>query len=287
MAPIPTTTAEALLESYDVLLLDAYGVLVNAEGAFPGARTLLQNIEKAGREYFIVTNDASRLESTTAARYRSFGLPIPDDKVITSGGLLTRYFEEHNLQGARCAVLGPPDSFQYVERAGGVALAPPWTDPEQLDALILCDEAGFDFLPAMDAALSLCIQAVQAQRPLKLILPNPDLIYPQRAGLFGFAAGTMAGMLESALRLKFPDQPPPRFVRLGKPHRAIFEAADARAQGRKVMVGDQLATDIKGARAYGLDAVLVTWGVSPAIPESLPDTERPSALLRQLPGQNL
>jgi ribonucleotide monophosphatase NagD (HAD superfamily) len=49
-----------------------------------------------------------------------------------------------------------------------------------------------------------------------------------------------------------------------------------------LMIGDQLGTDIRGARAFGLDAVLVCTGVSQAIPPDLPAALRPTYRLRTI-----
>ena len=62
----------------------------------------------------LVAHDASKLPETSAAQYRSFGLKIEPDRIITSGMLLKDYFETNNLIGARCIVLGPEDSVRYV-----------------------------------------------------------------------------------------------------------------------------------------------------------------------------
>ena len=43
------------------LLLDVYGVLMDARGPLPGAAELLAELERRGTPYAIVTNDASRI----------------------------------------------------------------------------------------------------------------------------------------------------------------------------------------------------------------------------------
>jgi ribonucleotide monophosphatase NagD (HAD superfamily) len=48
-----------------------------------------------------------------------------------------------------------------------------------------------------------------------------------------------------------------------------------------VMVGDQLETDIRGARAFGLDAVLVMTGVTEDVSDAA-DEVRPTYLLPSL-----
>jgi ribonucleotide monophosphatase NagD (HAD superfamily) len=71
----------------------------------------------------------------------------------------------------------------------------------------------------------------------------------------------MALWLDAGLAARYPGREH-RFARLGKPSPFLFDAARQRfPDGAMVMVGDQLETDIRGARDYGLDAVLVGTGV--------------------------
>lgn len=254
-------TIDGLLDRYPTIFFDAYGVLVHHNGAMPGAAALIERLNREGRAYFVVTNDASRLPETAADRYRSFGLEIPADRVITSGSLLSPYFEHHGLAGADCTVLGPDDSRRYVEMAGGRVVA---ADAD-FSVLVIGDETGFDFLKTMNAVLTGLFRRLGAGRPVRMILPNPDLIFPRGDGAFGFAAGSLGGMIEGALALRYPDHPAARFDRLGKPHGAIFEEARRRAgEGPPVMIGDQAETDIRGANRAGIDSVLVATGVSAA-----------------------
>jgi HAD superfamily hydrolase (TIGR01459 family) len=269
---IPPTTIDALLDRYEVLLFDAYGVLVHAAGPLPGAAEVITRLAAAGRRFFVVTNDASKQPSTAAQRFQRFGLAIDAAHILTSGMLLTGHFAAHGLTGARCAVLGPADSVRYVEEAGGVVVPP----DGPFDVLVIGDESGFPFLDWADAALSSLFASIDAGRAVHLVVPNPDLIYPGGRG-FGFAAGTIATMFEGALQLRYPARADLRFARLGKPNTPIFEEAVRRAGSTSVvMIGDQLETDIKGARAAGLDAVWIQTGVTSAIPQDTPARLRPT-----------
>lgn len=259
------TTLDALLARYEGFLLDAYGVLVDGSGGLPGAAALLERLEAEKRPWMVVTNDASRLPENCAAHYRALGLPVADDRVMTSGSLLEGWFERRGLTGAETLVLGPPDTHSYVRRAGGEPRGPnEATNPE---VIVAGDTAGFPFLEGINRALSLGLARIDGGQRLALVVPNPDLIYPVRAGgevhsaLYGLAAGSMASVLEAAFRLRAPDAP--RFEALGKPQPHLFSEARARLGVREaVMIGDQRATDVAGALAAGLDAVLVTSGVS-------------------------
>ena len=260
MSTIPRISSRELCDRYDVLLLDAYGVLNDHDGALPGAREFVASLNRQEKPYLLLTNDASRTPETSSRRFRGMGLDIAPDRIITSGLMFPRYFTEHGLEGARCVVLGPAESREYVERAGGKPVR--LDDTTDADALIVCDEAGFDYRPTLDRALSLLFRKLDAGQPVALILANPDVVYPMSPGRFGFTSGSMALLLEAGLAARYPGHAY-RFIRLGKPSPFLFDAARNRFPDRTmVMVGDQLATDIRGARDYGLDSVLVGTGVS-------------------------
>jgi ribonucleotide monophosphatase NagD (HAD superfamily) len=144
----------------------------------------------------------------------------------------------------------------------------------------VCDDDGFDFLRGSEAALSAAMRALDAGRPLRLVLPNPDLVYPRGRGEVGFTAGTIAGMIEAALERRYPGRPP-RFERLGKPERHLFDRAVERLgvpRGDVVVIGDQLETDIAGAVAAEVDSALLA-GVSRWTPDA---AVRPTWLLASL-----
>ena len=277
--PVPETTADELADRYGAILLDAYGVLVDASGALPGAPELVGRLRARGRALLVVTNDASRLPETAAARFRSFGIDVGDDEVITSGSLLGPYFDQRGLSGARAIVLGTEDSVRYVERAGGRVV--PATEDADCDVIAVCDDDGYPFLPTIENTMSALYRLIDGGRVPHLVLPNPDLIYPKTAGSFGFTSGAVALLLEAALDRRYPDESL-RFERLGKPHAPMFDEALRRAgTGQVVMIGDQLETDIAGAVRAGIDAALLTTGVT-RWRGGREDEARPSYLLRSL-----
>lgn len=268
LPPLPsrvpaTVTAAALLDRYDGFLLDAYGVLVDGSGVLPGARQLIAALSTRGTPFFLLTNDASRLPTTWAARCARLGLEIPASAVLTSGSLIAPYFERHGLGGARCLVLGTDDSRTFVSRAGGVVCP---IDPDlDVDVVIVCDDDGYPVLDGVNAALSAAIRAHDAGRDLRLVLPNPDLIFPAGPGRYGVTSGAIAAMIEVSLARRFPESAP-AFERLGKPYRPLFDEGLRRlalAPGqRAVMIGDQLETDVAGALGAGIDAALLHTGVT-------------------------
>lgn len=273
------TTVAELAERHQALFFDAYGVLVDGSGALPGAASTLARLNRNATPYWIVTNDASRMPGAIAARLQSHGLPIGEEHIVSSGSLVGPHLLATGYRGARCALLGPTASVGYVSEVVEVV---PWpiTDPTAIDLVVITDESGYPFLETVDQILSLILAKVERGDRLGLVVPNPDLIYPQAPGRFGIAAGSIAQLLESAIHLRFPTRTDIHFQRLGKPHPPIYEAAISRAGSRDaVMIGDQLETDIRGAKTVGLAAALVSWGITGALPEQLPEEIRPDYLL--------
>lgn len=272
-------TADELIARYDVLLLDAYGVLVHSEGALPGAAQFIARLNRERHAYFILTNDAAKLPQTAARRYGSFGLEIAPERMITSGQLLETHFAEYGLNGMRTAVLGTADSVRYVENAGGAVVRA----DEDFDVLVVADEAGYPFLDTVDAVLTTLYAKLDRGERIALVQPNPDLVYPKAAGGYGIASGSVALVFEAALRVRYPQRNDLRFVTLGKPHAGLFREAQRRAGTRNmVMIGDQLETDIRGANDFGIDSALVGSGVWLWTSSNAAGLPRPTYLLSSL-----
>ena len=153
---------------------------------------------------------------------------------------------------------------------------------DDFDALVIGDQAGFPFLETADTLLSALFSKIDAGQSPRLILPNPDLIYPEGDG-FGFASGSVALIFESALALRYPDRPDLRFTRLGKPHPAIFREAFRRSGTMDmVMIGDQVETDIRGANDFGIASALIGTGISAYDVSRLSKSDRPDYLIESL-----
>jgi HAD superfamily hydrolase (TIGR01450 family) len=245
--------AITLLERYPAVLLDAYGVLVTRDHALPGANAFLRAMQARGIPYFILTNAASRPPEAFTELWRGLGVEVPAERIITSGSLLAGYFHEHDLSGARCIVLGPDSAADHARQAGA-EIVPAEAEAE---VLVIADQAGYPLLETLDAVLTGLLARLERGAITHLLLPNPDLIYPTAPGRYGFTAGSLATMLEAVLAERFPTENY-RFTRLGKPYPPIFEDALQRLGTRRaVMIGDQLSTDILGARNCALDSALI------------------------------
>lgn len=280
MPDLPVTNMAALIAKYEVLLLDAYGVLIHHQGAFPGAVELIAQLNRSGKPYFVVTNDGVRLIPTLSRVYRTMGLDIDEGHIITPGSLLPQYFIRHGLQNMPCVVLGPKETQQYVVQAGGVVIEPKAEAQAQL--VVVGNEGGFPFLETMDALLTMLFRKLDQGETMRLILLDADIIYQKTATAYGFNTGIVSLLIESAIRLRYPGSDL-GFVCLGKPFSPMFEEAQRRCNTRNmVMIGDQLKTDILGAHNFGIDSALIATGLTKWTQALQNATVRPTYLLETL-----
>lgn len=250
-----------LAQMYSGMLLDAYGVIVNEWGLCKDAKERIEFLGKLGKPFLVVTNDASRSAQTAALRLSQLGLRISSSQVITSGMLLKDYFTENHLAGARCGVLGTRDTESYVRDAGGEIV--PLSNSAEYEVVVLGDQSGYDFLETTSYLLSSLFRLFEKGTPPRLILPNPDIIFPISSKSFGLAVGSIALVIERALDVRFGASGQHKFHPLGKPHSPIFKKAiNTIGTNHVVMVGDTLATDILGANDFGIASALVVEGGS-------------------------
>ncbi|WP_348525813.1 HAD-IA family hydrolase [Mesorhizobium sp.] len=256
-AALESPAPQTLAECYDAILFDAIGVLISENEALPGAADILARLNMSGQPYYIVTNISSGSDETIFARLRGAGLPIPTvDRIVSAGGVARHRVLEELAAGRLVSYVGSADAAHEIfDKHPNLHCA---DTAEIFDTLVVLDDEGFDFKRAADHILSTFQRRLveKAEMPC-IIAANADIIYPSKSGSLVFGPAIIGPMLQAGLA---PLGAPPISVEfMGKPGRAIFDECIARAgTDRLLMVGDQVDTDIKGAKAAGLDALLVT-----------------------------
>ena len=257
MQKIKYINSEEIIDLYDVVLLDSYGVLVNAENAIAGAEMFLQRLRVNSKKFFVLTNGSSQSVVKTVASLKNKGVYVDLDQVITSGSLVQEWIVREGLDGSKVYILGPESSRFVLD---GTSCSVCAQDDYNFDLLIVTNQSGYSFLEGLENVSSALIRQIDSGNRCRMLLPNPDLIYPTKNGI-GFTSGMAAQCIESALSLRFGDLV--YFERLGKPYSPIFDKAKKLAGNQKmVMIGDQLVTDIKGANNAGIDSVLIGTGIT-------------------------
>ena len=247
-----------VLDKYKIIFFDAFGVLKNYGGLVPGIEKTFAYIQEQNKEYYIVTNDASRSPVQLAESYHRLGLhAITQDRIISSGMLAKEYLDLKVNNGI-VAYLGTNNSAHYIDSSGLHTLpvsAINYTNIDQVNALVLLDDEGFNWFDDLNKAVN-----ILRKRTIPAIVANTDNTYPLSANNeVSIAIGGIASMIESIVGK--------RFIRFGKPDSQLFMFAyDLIRQRMQIskreilMVGDTLHTDIIGGNKFGLDTVLVLSG---------------------------
>ena len=242
----------ALADRYDGYILDLWGVLHNGVEAYPGVIDCLDRLRTRGKRVCLLSN-APRRCAGVAEKLAGMGI-TPDhyDHLMTSGeathdALADPPDEWHAALGSRCLHIGPPRDADVFE---GLPIEMV-DDPARADFVVNTGIDSFDETIAdYEAILKSC-----AAHALPMVCANPDLVV-----VVGTKMAICAGMLAQ------------RYEELGgsvryhgKPHapvyRRCFDLLGIHDRARIAAVGDSFRTDVAGANAAGIDALLVTSGI--------------------------
>ena len=237
---------DALVDLFDVFLLDAFGVLNIGETAIDGVPDRVARLQKAGKRVMVVSNAAGLPHADLMAKYARLGYEFAAQDVITS-----RKTTLHAVTSE------PPRKWglMAVESHGRA-------DLEHLDVTYLGDDAHvYDAAEAFlllgsahwtDSRQTLLIQSLQ-RAPRPVYVGNPDIVAPRENG-FSTEPGSFAHRLADETGVS------PRFF--GKPFGNIFDLVFAQLgrfdPDRTIMVGDSLQTDILGGQAAGVKTALIS-----------------------------
>jgi HAD superfamily hydrolase (TIGR01450 family) len=248
---------KSIIDKYEIIFFDAFGVIKTYQGLVPGIENTFAYLEAEKKEYYIVTNDASRSPAQLADSYHKKGLhAITPDRIVSSG-MLTKEYLDLKVKDGIVAYLGTLDTAHYIETSGLHTLPVSEVDSSNIDkvnAVIFLDDEGFDWCGDLNKTVN-----ILRKRTIPVIVANTDHAYPLSVNDVSIAIGGIASMIESIVGKKF--------IRFGKPDSQMFMFAydlirEYRTIGKQdiVMVGDTLQTDILGGNKFGLDTVLVLTG---------------------------
>lgn len=222
------------------VLIDIDGVLYVGDRPVAGAREALQEFDRRGIPYRFVSNTTRRSRRSVAERLQNLGYAIPEPWIITAPVAAAAHLREGGR--TRCFLLTTPDTRTDFEEAGITAVE------EDADAVVVADAA--DGL-AYD----------RLNRAFRLLMEGADLVALEKDRYWMGADGLMlsAGPFVAALEYAAGKEAEV----IGKPSSAFFLRAlrDIGAGPREAaMVGDDIVTDIGGARACGMKGILVKTG---------------------------
>jgi len=225
------------IDSIEALLLDLSGVLYVGDDAVPGAQEAVWLARDAGLPLRLITNTTRQPRRRILDRLRALGFDFPDEVLTTAPSAIRTALERRS---------GSPRFFVHPDLRGefegcGSAVG-------DTDVVVLGDMGEhFSFDTLNDA-----FRALMDGAELWVMGMNR---YFREAGGLSLDLGPFVRALEYAAEVEAKN--------FGKPDKRIFHAA---IEGlglppeRVLMVGDDYAGDIDGARSAGLEACLVKTG---------------------------
>lgn len=226
-------------------LLDMDGTFYLGDALIQGAAHFLDVLASQKKDYLFLTNNSSKHRRSYANKITRMGIPIPEEKILTSGEATALYLKALRPE-CRLFVMGTPDLESEFRTAGFML------DETNPDVVVL----GFDTTLTYARLWELC-NFVRSGLPY--IATHPDFNCPTEKGLMPDIGAMIAFVKASTGRE--PDEI------IGKPNRWIVEVAQQKMSLRRedlAIIGDRLYTDIALGQTSQILTVLVLSGETTA-----------------------
>ena len=233
----------ALANGYDQFVVDLDGCMWLGAEAIPGSADAIAELRAAGKRVAFVTNDSRHSAEDQVARLWGIGVQASLGDVVTVGGALQHLLAE-TRQGRAAFVIGTEAIHTHVTQAGLRVVN--GTDLAATAELVVI--GGTEDLVYDDLRYA----TLAARHSGDIVATSRDPVYPQPDGLWP-GTGAIVAAVEVASGCTA--------VTVGKPEPQLFlTALDRLGDGRTLVVGDRLDSDIAAAKAAHLEAALVLSG---------------------------
>lgn len=232
---------------YDGLIVDLDGVVWLGGDPIDGAAATLARLRAGGTRVVFLTNDPQHSRATQARRLTEIGIPATADDVLTASAAAAAYLSsQERLAGSRTLVVGPQALHDELAEAGLHLVTR--DAAESAEIVVVGGHDHFDY-----AELQAAVRAISSGA--SLFATGRDPFVPIRNGREP-ATGAILAAIETASGATA--------TITGKPEPHMFAIARHLLAGckRVAVIGDNLATDIAGAKRAGLDAILVLSGAT-------------------------
>ena len=239
------------LKNCELFLFDMDGTLYLGDEVYDGARELMFDFPRMGKQYIYLTNNSSRAGEDYITRLRRLGFPCERENVFTSGMATGMYLNQHH-KGASVYIAGTK-AFHRELKSYGIHLVNDelgHTDADTVDVVV----QGFD-TELVYEKLDLACHFLR--RGAKFIAANPDWVCPMPADEVLPDCGSICALLTASSGVK------PHFI--GKPNRDMIDVISKMTgipNEQICAVGDRLYTDLAVAKNAGSVSVCVLSGES-------------------------
>jgi glycerol-1-phosphatase len=254
-----------LLGRYDQVILDLDGCVWIGPDAIPGSVDAIGAIREAGLRLAFVTNNSWYSGEDQVAKLWGLGVRASLADVVTVGGA-TQHLLAESRQGRTAFVIGSESMFRHVQEAGlrvlnGTDLA------SRAEVVVVSATLDLTYDDIKNAALA-------ARRGGDLLATGRDPTYPMPEGYWPGTGAILAAVeAASGQTASIVGKPEPQL---------FFTALDRLGEGRTLVIGDRLDSDVLGASRAHLDAALVLTGDTSAEEAAAAKKPRPVAVAANL-----
>jgi HAD superfamily hydrolase (TIGR01450 family) len=232
-----------LASVYDQFILDLDGCVWIGDEPTPRAVEAVEALRDAGKNIAYATNDPRSATEDYVARLWKIGIRASMSDVVTVGGALQHLLAE-TRSGRTAFVIGTEALRRHVAEAGLKILN--GTDLASRAEVVVI--GGTEELVYED----LRVASLAARRGADFLAAARDPTYPQPDGLWPGTGAILAAVeVASGRTAEIVGKPRPQL---------LFTALDRLGEGRTLVVGDRVDTDLTAAAAAALDAALVLSG---------------------------
>jgi NagD protein len=243
-------------------VLDVDGVLLIGGRPVPGSLDLVRTLRRRRFPVSLLTNDGNNSIAEKRRFLHRCGFDFEEREITSCSDGLVELAQSRGLRGKLFFVVGDLGKPNYATKAGlrytrDLARLPPCEG-------VIMGESHYRWEPVLNGVVNFFLRF-----PERLfIVPNPDECYPKKKGRVAVAAGGTARFVQHVTAAYGVDVQP---IYLGKPYSPIFEhnhhLLERRLRRRirrerVVMVGDSLASDVRGAAGFGYRSALVLTGIT-------------------------
>jgi glycerol 3-phosphatase-2 len=237
---MPVTPA---VKSYDQLILDLDGCVWVGDEPIPGATDAIEALRQAGKRIAFATNDSRHAPEETVRKLWGIGVQASLADVVSAAAAMQHLLAD-TRRGRTTFVIGGAPLHRHVADAGcrvlnGTDLA------SRAEVVVIGHDEHLVYDDLRNAVLALRRGGELLATSRDPTLPMPDGLWP---GTGSILAAVETGSETTA-------------TIVGKPEPQLFYTAlDRLGEGRTLVVGDRLDSDIAAAAKAGLDSALVLTG---------------------------
>jgi HAD superfamily hydrolase (TIGR01450 family) len=254
-----------LVRQYDQLIVDLDGCVWVGDEPVDGSVEAIELLRASGKRLAFATNNSRRTGEDYVRKLWAMGIQASLADVVTVGGA-TQHLLAETRRGLTAFVIGTEAMLRHVADAGLKVLN--GTDLASRAELVVVagtEEATYD---------DLRVAALALRRGADFLATSRDPTYPMPDGLWPGTGALLAAVEAASGR---------EAAIVGKPEPQLFLTALERlGDGRTLVVGDRLESDVEAARRARLDAALVLTGDATAEHAAALGEPRPVAVADSL-----